>query len=95
LSGKALKGERLFSLVVPPAVGRGSNVPALTITRCVGETIVLPGLGVTVRILEVRGNSVRFAVEVPPGVPVLRSDPPARPAAARAHHKLIPAPGGG
>ena len=49
---------------------------ALKITRRAGEAIVLPGLGVTVRILEIRGGSVRFGIEVPPGVPVARSEQP-------------------
>ena len=50
----------------------------LKITRRVGEAVVLPGLGVTVRLLELRGGSVRFGVEAPPGVPVARSGPPGR-----------------
>jgi sRNA-binding carbon storage regulator CsrA len=53
-------------------------VLALKITRRVGEAVVLPSLGITVRLLEVSGGSVRFGVEVPPGVPVARADPPAR-----------------
>ena len=58
----------------------------LKITRRVGEAVVLPGLGVTVRLLEIRGGSVRFGIEVPPGVSVARSEPPGRlaPALARA-----------
>jgi carbon storage regulator CsrA len=76
-------------------VGRGFNVPALTLSRCVGEAVVLAGLGITVRILEVRGKSVRFAVEAPPGVPVFRSDLAERPAQAPAGRGLVPASGGG
>jgi carbon storage regulator CsrA len=53
-------------------------MPSLKITRRAGEALVLPGLGVTVRILEVRGGSVRFAIEAPPGVAVSRSELTAR-----------------
>jgi carbon storage regulator CsrA len=58
---------------------------SLKITRRAGEAVVLPGLGVTVRLLEVRGGSVRFAIEAPPDLPVARSEPPGRlaPALAR------------
>jgi len=53
-------------------------------TRRVGEAIVLPGLGVTIRLLEVRGGTVRFDIEVPPGVSVARSEPPGHLAPVRA-----------
>jgi len=46
----------------------------LTLTRRAGEAIVLPGLGVVVRVLEVRGGVVRFGVESPAGVSVARSE---------------------
>jgi sRNA-binding carbon storage regulator CsrA len=66
--------------------GKGQAMPALQSTRRVGEAIVLPGLGVTIRLLEVRGGTVRFDIEVPPGVSVARSEPPGRlaPVLARA-----------
>jgi carbon storage regulator CsrA len=38
----------------------------LVLTRRPNESIILPGLGITVVVLEVRGNSVRLGVEAPP-----------------------------
>ena len=35
----------------------------LVLTRRINESIVIPGLGITVRVLAIRGNSVRFGVE--------------------------------
>jgi carbon storage regulator CsrA len=56
-------------------------VPSLKLTRRAGEALVLPDLGVIVRVLEVQGGSVRFAIEAPPGVAVSRSELTARQAA--------------
>jgi carbon storage regulator CsrA len=46
----------------------------LVLTRRVNESIVLPGLGVTVRVLAFKGNSVRLGIEAPPSVVVMREE---------------------
>ena len=46
----------------------------LVLTRRPNESIVFPNLGITVVVLEVRGNSVRLGIEAPPYVSVLRSE---------------------
>jgi carbon storage regulator CsrA len=46
----------------------------LVLTRRPDEAIVFAGLGITVRVLEVRGKSVRLGVEAPPAVRVLRAE---------------------
>jgi carbon storage regulator CsrA len=60
----------------------------LVLTRCVNESIVLPGLGVTFRVLSVKGAKVRIGIVAPlevvivrdellPVVPIVRPPPPA------------------
>jgi carbon storage regulator CsrA len=46
----------------------------LVLTRRPNETIVLPGPGVTMRLLSVRNNSVRVGIEAPADVTVLRGE---------------------
>jgi carbon storage regulator CsrA len=46
----------------------------LVLTRRPNESIVFSGLGVTVRVIEVRGNSVRLGIEAPPSVRVFRAE---------------------
>jgi carbon storage regulator len=46
----------------------------LVLTRRTGEAIVLPELGVTVRVLEITRGRVRVGVEAPPSVTVLREE---------------------
>jgi carbon storage regulator CsrA len=46
----------------------------LVLTRRRDETIVLPGLGITVRVLDVRRGTVRLGIEAPPEVAVLRAE---------------------
>jgi carbon storage regulator len=46
----------------------------LVLTRRSNETIVLPGLRVTVRILSARLNCVRVGIEAPPDITVLRGE---------------------
>src|SRR2546423_909286 len=77
--GKALTGERLFPLIGPPRAE--TEYRMLVLTRRPGEAIVLPGLGVTVRVLSVKGRCVRVGVEAPPSVAVLRDELLALPAA--------------
>ena len=46
----------------------------LLLSRRPGEAIVFPTLGITVRILAVRGNAVRLDIEAPPDVPITREE---------------------
>jgi carbon storage regulator CsrA len=46
----------------------------LVLTRRPNESIVFPALGVTVRVLAVRGTSVRLGIEAPRGVVVMRDE---------------------
>ena len=46
----------------------------LVLSRRCRETIVLPGDGVTIRVLEIRSNRVRLGIEAPSGVSVLRGE---------------------
>jgi carbon storage regulator len=45
----------------------------LVLTRKLGEVIRI-GTGVTVRVLEVKGNQVRLGLEAPPDVKILREE---------------------
>jgi carbon storage regulator CsrA len=65
----------------------------LVLSRRLDESIVLPGLGVTVRIVAVKRGVVRLGIEAPPHVKVLREElaGEARPAApARRSRVLCP-----
>jgi carbon storage regulator CsrA len=58
----------------------------LVLTRRPDESIVFCDLGVTVRVLEIRGKSVRLGVEAPPAVRVFRAEllgPPGLPPGGR------------
>jgi carbon storage regulator CsrA len=46
----------------------------LVLSRCPEEAIVLPTLGITVRLLRVNGQSARIGIEAPTGVPILREE---------------------
>lgn len=46
----------------------------LVLTRCKGEKIVLPELGITVQVVRVRGRAVRLGVTAPPEVKILRGE---------------------
>src|SRR5215471_12887233 len=48
-----------------PSLGspKGKAAPMLLLTRRPGEAIVFPTLGITVRILAVRGNDLRLGIE--------------------------------
>lgn len=49
----------------------------LVLSRKLGEKIVLPGLGVTVAVLQVRGGSVMVGIDAPRHVAIRRSELPA------------------
>jgi carbon storage regulator CsrA len=46
----------------------------LVLTRRPNETIVLPGPGVTIRVLSTKNNAVRVGIEAPPAIAVLRGE---------------------
>jgi len=45
----------------------------LVLSRKLGETLVIGG-EITVRVVEVKGNTVRLGIDAPRQVPVLRSE---------------------
>ncbi len=46
----------------------------LVLSRKCTETIVLPTLGITINLLEIRGNRVRIGIDAPAEVPVYRQE---------------------
>lgn len=46
----------------------------LVLSRKLGEEIVLPGLGVSIKVVEVHGHRVRLGICAPPSVVVMRSE---------------------
>jgi carbon storage regulator len=46
----------------------------LILSRRVNETVVFPGLNITVRVVRIRGGSVRLGIEAPWGAAVLREE---------------------
>ncbi len=65
----------------------------LVLARRLHERLVLPGLGVTVEVVALKGGVVRLGIQAPPDVMVMREellDRPATPAAGRASRRLCP-----
>jgi carbon storage regulator len=52
----------------------------LVLTRRLNEKLVLPGLGVSIVVLAIKGKGVRLGIQAPPEVIILRdeliADPP-------------------
>jgi two-component system, OmpR family, response regulator len=46
----------------------------LVLTRRLHERLVLPGLGVTVEVVAVKGGVVRLGIQAPPDVKVVREE---------------------
>lgn len=46
----------------------------LVLSRRVNETIVLPGLDITIRVVAVRAGVVRLGIEAPPDVTIVREE---------------------
>ena len=46
----------------------------LVLSRKVGESIVIPGSGVTVTVVAVQGNAIRLGISAPPEVAVHREE---------------------
>jgi len=46
----------------------------LVLARRLNESFVLPGLGVRVEVVAVKGNVVRLGIQAPPDVQVLRQE---------------------
>jgi carbon storage regulator len=51
----------------------------LVLSRRLGESIMLPSLGVSVRVVALKGGAVRLGIEAPPEVKVVREELFARP----------------
>ena len=54
----------------------------LVLSRRVNQQIVLPGLGITVTVVAIKGGAVRIGIEAPPDVSVVREELLAQPHAA-------------
>src|SRR5262249_51370645 len=46
----------------------------LVLSRRLHEKVVLPGLGITVQVVDIRRGAVRLGIEAPPGVTALREE---------------------
>jgi carbon storage regulator CsrA len=46
----------------------------LVLTRRIQEKVVLPGLGVTIQVLAIKGGVVRIGIEAPMDVPIFRAE---------------------
>jgi carbon storage regulator CsrA len=47
----------------------------LVLSRRVNETILFPGLGITVRVVRLRGAVIRLGIDAPPEVKFVRGEP--------------------
>jgi carbon storage regulator CsrA len=48
--------------------------PVLVLTRRLNEKLVLPGLGVTVTVLAIKGKGVRLGIQAPADIIILRDE---------------------
>ena len=55
----------------------------LVLSRKCAQTIVLPTLGITIDLLEIKGNRVRIGIDAPAEVPVYRQEVAERRAAEK------------
>jgi carbon storage regulator CsrA len=46
----------------------------LVLSRRSDEKIVFPGLGITVKILQIKGHQVKIGIDAPPAVVILRQE---------------------
>jgi carbon storage regulator len=46
----------------------------LVLSRRLQEAIVLPGLGVTIKVVAIKHGAVRIGIEAPPDVPIFREE---------------------
>ncbi len=58
----------------------------LVLTRRLGEMVVIPSLGATIRVHRIKGGSVALAVDAPASVRVLRDELVPRAATDSADH---------
>jgi carbon storage regulator len=52
----------------------GKESAMLVLSRHLDEKIVIPGLGITLTVVAIRGNVVRLGIEAPPDVKVFREE---------------------
>jgi len=50
------------------------SLPMLVLTRKTNQSILIPDLGIIIRVLEIRGCRVRLGIEAPSSVKVLRGE---------------------
>lgn len=50
------------------------SLAVLVLTRRLRESIVIPGLNVTIRVVAMKGGTVRIGIEAPPDVPIMRGE---------------------
>jgi carbon storage regulator len=71
--GELLKGERSVPRCCFPAQF-GKEFAVLVLSRRLNEAIVLPGLGVTIKVAAIKGGCVRIGIEAPRHVRVIREE---------------------
>jgi carbon storage regulator len=52
----------------------GKESAMLVLSRHLGEKILIPGLGITIMVVAIRGNVVRLGIDAPPDVKVFREE---------------------
>ena len=46
----------------------------LVLSRRLNEKIVLPGLGITIEVVGLKGNTIRIGIQAPPAVDIVRQE---------------------
>ena len=46
----------------------------LLLSRRCDEKIVFPGLGITVQVLQIKGNQIKIGIDAPPSVTIMRHE---------------------
>jgi len=46
----------------------------LVLSRHLDEKIVIPGLGITIKVVAIKGNTVRLGIDAPPDVKIVREE---------------------
>ena len=84
----AQEGSLNDEWLIPASFAHLEGSPVmLVLSRRLNEKIVLPGLGVTLTVISVKGNGVRLGIEAPPDVQVLREELVAEPTTDHRKHR--------